>query len=426
MMSDENGKSLSKAILVVGGGISGITTAVEAAEVGYEVYLVEKSPSLGGRVAQMHLYFPKLCPPACGLEINYQRLKKNREKIKTFTLAEVVRISGQAGAFEVDIKVAPRYVNEKCTVCGECSKVCPADCPNDFNYGMDERKAVDLPHEMAYPFRYALDISACKGKECSKCVEACAYDAIDLEMTEKTLTLSVGAIVTATGWEPYDAKAIDNLGFGRFPNVITNVMMERLAAPGGPTGGKILRPSDGQPVRKAVFVQCAGSRDVNHLAYCSGVCCLASLKHATYLREKNPESEAHMFYIDLRTTGIYEDFLNIVQEDEKVHVTKGKVAKVEEIPETKNLVIEAEDILGGGKMRMEADLVVLATGMVPSAKANPLPLELNLDEYGFCSPNGHPAGVIAAGTAKGPTGVASSIQDATGAALKAIHITRQK
>lgn len=424
-MSEENGKSYSKAILVIGGGISGITVALEAAEVGNEVYLVEKSPALGGRVARMNKYFPKLCPPSCGLEINYQRIRKNHDKIKVLTLTEVEHVAGQGGAFEVSLKLNPRFVSEKCTTCDECVAVCPVERPNDFNYGMDKTKAIYREHEMAFPARYVIDMDVCQGKECAKCVVACPYDAIDLDMAPKSLKLNVGAVVVATGWDPNDATTIDNLGFGSCENVITNVMMERLAAPNGPTKGKILRPSDGKPVQTVVFVQCAGSRDENHLPYCSGVCCLASLKQASYLREQNPDSQAHVFYIDLRATGAYEDFLVKIQEDENVFVKKGKVAKIEEDPATKDLTVEVEDILGGGKMRMKADMVVLATGMIPSLAAGPLPLELNCDEYGFCAVGAQPRGVVVAGTAKGPTDVASAIQDATGAALEAIQSMRQ-
>jgi quinone-modifying oxidoreductase subunit QmoA len=269
-------------------------------------------------------------------------------------------------------------------------------------------------------------MDVCQGKACAKCVEACQYDAIDLDMKETSMTVSVGAIVVATGWEPYDAKAIENLRFGECANVITNVMMERLASPDGPTGGRIVRPSDGKPVETAVFVQCAGSRDEEHLPYCSGICCLASLKQATYVREANPESKAHIFYIDLRAKGSYEDFLVRVEQDENIIVRKGKVAKIEEDPQTKDLEIEVEDILGGGKLRMKADLVVLATGMVPSIKASPLPATLGFDEYGFCAADGQPAGIVAAGTAKLPTDVATVVQDSTGATLQAIQIARQK
>jgi quinone-modifying oxidoreductase subunit QmoA len=263
-----------KGVLVVGGGISGLTAAVEIAEVGYPVYLVERSPYLGGRVAQNSRYFPKLCPPYCGLEINFRRVRAN-PRIRCYTLAQVQEISGEAGDYKVQVRMSPRYVNAKCTACGQCMKVCPVDRPNLFNYGMDMTKAIYLPHDLAFPVRYVIDPETCLGSECAKCVEACPYDAVDLQMKEEVQTLEVGAVVWATGWSPFDASEIPYYGFGRHSNLITNTMMERLASVNGPTQGKILRPSDRKPVRRVAFVQCAGSRDENHLPYCSGVCCLA-------------------------------------------------------------------------------------------------------------------------------------------------------
>lgn len=402
-----------KSILVVGGGISGITTTIEAAEVGYDVCLIEKNPYLGGRVAQMNKYFPKLCPPYCGMEINLKRLRTN-PKFKYFTLAEIENISGQEGDFDVTVKLHPRYVNEKCTACGECAAGCPAERSNGFNYGLNETKAVYLPHEMAYPMRYVIDEQTCI--KCGACVETCKYGAIDLDMPAKTINLKVGSIVIATGWQPYDAIKIDNLGFGVCQNVITNVMMERLAAPNGPTKGKIVRPSDGKEPQSVVFVQCAGSRDENHLPYCSAVCCMASLKQATYIREQNPDSKVHIFYIDVRAMGKYEDFYVKVQADENVSMIKGKVAKVTEDAATGDVTVEAEDILPGTKSRVTADLVVLATGMVPTAVGSNIPV--SCDENGFIVSG---KGIYAAGVAKRPSDVAASNRDATGVALKAIQ-----
>jgi quinone-modifying oxidoreductase subunit QmoA len=257
-----------------------------------------------------------------------------------------------------------------------------------------------------------------------KCVEACQYDAIDLDMKPETITVKAGAIVWATGWKPYDATKIDNLGFGRYANVITNVIMERLASEGGPTGGKIVRPSDGKEVAKLGFVQCAGSRDENHLPYCSAVCCLASMKQATYVRSQYPDAEIHMFYIDVRSPGRMEDFYTKVQEDEKFFFHRGKVGKITEIPDSKNVVMEAENTLTGEIMKVEVDMAVLATGMVPNTADEPPPLNTELDDYGFiASSNG--AGVIGAGVAVAPVDVATTIQDATGAALKAINVGRR-
>ena len=226
-----------KSILVVGGGMSGLTAAIEAAEVGYEVVIVEKNAYLGGRVAQLYQYFPKLCPPNCGLEINFKRTKNN-PRVTIYTLAEVEQISGQEGNYQVTIKIKPRLVNDNCTGCNKCAEACPVERSNDFNYGMDKTKAAYLPHDMAFPMKYVIDGSVCLGKSCAKCVEACDYEAIDLDMTGRTNTLEVGAIVWAAGWNPYDAAKLENYGFGHYPNVITNVMMERLCAGQGADPGQ--------------------------------------------------------------------------------------------------------------------------------------------------------------------------------------------
>jgi quinone-modifying oxidoreductase, subunit QmoA len=403
-------------ILIVGGGISGITTAVEAAEVGYSTVLVEKNPYLGGRVAQLNKYFPKLCPPYCGLEMNFRRIKLN-PKITVHTMTEVEQVSGQEGNYTVRLKINPRYVNEKCTSCNACAEACPAERKNDFNFGMDKTKAAYLPHVMSYPMRYVIDRKACTDPSCDKCAKACTYNAIDLSTKPRTLEIQVGSIVYATGWNPYDAGNMDNLGFGRVKNVITNMMMERLASPNGPTGGKILRPSDGREVKKVIFVQCAGSRDENHLNYCSAICCMASLKQATYIRERIPDATVQIAYIDLRAPGKYEDFLAKVQADEKVRLIKGKVAMIEEDRATGGVIVTFEDVEGGGKRHEKADMVVLATGMVSSVKEN---AQLYFEENGFIQAGKTP-GIYSTGVAKRPSDVTTSIQDATGTALKSIQ-----
>jgi len=405
---------MTKDILIIGGGISGITTAVEAAETGYNVILVEKNPYLGGRVVQMNRYFPKLCPPYCGLEINLRRIKTNR-RIKYFTLTEIEKISGKEKDYEVTLRIQPRFVSRRCTACGECAKVCPTERQDAFNLNLCYTKAIYLPHQLSFPYQYVIDEKACI--KCGSCVDACKYGAINLEMQVETKVINVGSIVVATGWQPYDATRIDNLGFGKYKDVITNMMMERLAAPNGPTQGKILRPSNQTEPKRVAFVQCAGSRDENHLPYCSAVCCLASLKQITYLREAIPDSQAFMFYIDLRTPGKYEDFLTRVSSDEKVSLIKGKVASVEEDTNTKGLIVEAEDILAGKKTRVQVDMVVLACGMQPT---NGLSVNVERDKNGFISTEpGN--GIYAAGVAKKPADVSSSVQDATSAALKAIQ-----
>jgi len=398
-------------IVVIGGGISGLTAAVEAAEVGYDVTLIEKEPFLGGRVTRLHSYFPKLCVPDCGLEINYRRIKMN-PKVKVITQGEVEAISGKPGDYEVIVKVMPRMVNGNCTFCGKCVEACPMERPNEFNYGMNTTKAIYVTNQMAYPQKYVIDASVCD--KCGKCVEACAYNAIDLEMAEETLTIKAGAIIQATGWNPYDANNLDNLAFGKAANVVTNVMMERIAAVDGPNQGKILRPSDGAAPKLVAFVQCAGSRDQNHLPYCSGVCCTASLKQIRYVKEQYPDAEVTMYYIDRRALGYLEDFMAAAEALDGVSLVKGKVAKITEV-DSGNLKLEVEDIAAGTKINPEVEMVVLATGLVPTK----LPGDIKYDDYGFVTPDN--VGIFGAGCAKRPTDVSSSVMDATGATIKAIQ-----
>jgi quinone-modifying oxidoreductase subunit QmoA len=411
----------SPKVLVIGGGISGISAAVEASEAGADVLLVERNPYLGGRVAQMNLYFPKLCPPACGLEINLRRFKTS-PRIRCLTQTEVTRITGESGCFQVELLCKPRFVNEKCTSCGACAEVCPGKRHDEFNLGMSSTPAAYLPFPSAFPFRYVIDRDACPGSECEDCVKACLYDAIDLDMTQEVIQEEVGAIIVATGWQPYDASQLDSLGFGGIPNVITNLQMERLAAPDGPTQGRILKPSDGVPPRDVAFVQCAGSRDENHLRHCSGVCCVASLKQVRYVREQCPEARVFVFYIDIRSPGRLEDFFVETQKDPNLALVKGKVAKVNQDPETGNPIVVAEDVFSGKVVKQPVDMVVLATGMVPSIPY--LDGLLKTDADGFLLVDGGQRGIVAAGCVRRPVEVAESVRDATGAAIKALQASR--
>ena len=405
-------------ILVIGGGISGVTTAIEASEVGKDVILVEKTPTLGGRVSGFHQYFPKLCPPTCGLEINYKRLRANPH-VQVYTNSEVLSVTGDAGEFKVKVRKNPTFVNEKCVACDHCTDVCPSERSNDFNAGMDKTKSIFLPNKMAYPPRYVIDRPTCE-TGCSKCVDACKYGAIDLEMQVQEFEIEVTSVVVATGWKPYDAKNLTNLGFSSVPNVINNIMMERISSVSGPTKGQILRPSDQKPVESIAFVQCAGSRDENHLPYCSSICCLGSLKHTKYVLEQNPDAKIYIFYIDIRTPGKYEYFVAKVQAEKNVRMIKGKVAKISE-GENGNVLVEAEDTHNLTKVHLEVDMIVLATGMESSLRGQEKIAGIELAEYGFVPAELQKIGIFSAGVAKRPVDVNSSIQDSTGMALKAIQ-----
>jgi quinone-modifying oxidoreductase subunit QmoA len=410
---------MSQSILVIGGGFSGITAALEAAEVGHEVYLVEKGPHLGGRVMQLNKYFPKLCPPSCGLEIQFQRIKKN-SKVKCFTLAEVVAVDGQAGNYEVTVRIKPRYTAPSSANLQALADSLNQNVSNEFEFGLSSRKALYMDVPFAFPQRYVLDPEHIDAEDKKKLSE---NEFIDLNDQEKSITLQVGSIIVATGWKPYDVTNLTNLGAGQYQNCISNMQMERLAAPSGPTQGKILRPSDGRTPRKVAFVQCAGSRDENHLSYCSYICCMASLKQAKYLRDQNPDAQATIFYIDLRTPGRYENFAQDVLNDPQVKTVKGKVAEIEEDIKDGSIWVTAEDALSGNKVQECFDLVVLATGMQPSLAGQPLPLLVEVDEEGFVL-SAESNGIFAAGCATEPLDVMKSAQSATSAAMKAIQTVR--
>jgi quinone-modifying oxidoreductase subunit QmoA len=408
-------------ILVVGGGVSGMTAALEAAECGKRVILVEKSPVLGGRTALLYRYFPKLCHPTCGLEINLRRLKGNGN-VRVVTMAEVTKITGTRGKYAVTIKVSPRYVNENCTACGECAKVVSAEIPNPYNYGLNTMKAAYLPHVMAYPLRYVLDPSIVGTADADKAKASCRYDAIDLEMKEETVELTVGAVIWATGWKPYDAAKIQPYGYDRYPNVITSLEFERLADVHGPTSGKILRPSDSKEARNIAFIQCAGSRDENHLRHCSRICCMASLKQTQYVRELyGEEGKSTIYYIDIRAIDRFEDFYQKVLKDRTVKFIKSKVARIAQNDKTGGLILHGVDTEGYHRYENEHDLVVLAIGMEPSVKGADIPAEIIADSSGFLEAS-LSGGIFAAGCASGALDVNRSVQHATAAALRAIQV----
>ena len=414
----------SQTILVVGGGVSGMTAALEAAECGKQVILAEKSPTLGGRTALLYRYFPKLCHPACGLEINLRRLRGNRN-VRVMTLTEVTKIDGRRGDYSVTLRIAPRYVNERCTACGACAEAVGAEIPNPWNYNLNRMKAAYLPHAMAYPQRYVLDASILGTPEAEKARAACKHGAIDLDMKEETLTLKAAAVIWATGWQPYDAARIQPYGYGRFANVLTSVEFERLADPHGPTGGRILRPSDAKEAKNIAFIQCAGSRDENHLRHCSRICCMASLKQTQFVREAYGDAaQSTIYYIDIRAIDRFEDFYRKVQADKCVKFVKSKPARIEQDRASGELILHGVDTEGYHRYAARHDLAVLAIGMQPSVRGADVPAEVIEDSSGFLE-NLPENTVFGAGCATGALDVNRSVQSATAAALRAIQVVNR-
>lgn len=397
-----------------------MTAAVEAAEVGYPVVLVEKEPFLGGRVVRSHRYFPKMCPPTCGFEINVRRIRGN-PKITVHTLSTVEEVSGEVGAFRARIRKQPRYVTGDVSIDDSVTEQLASERPDEFNMGLQTTKGLYYPHNAAYPPLHVVDKEALSDGDVAVLAEACPPGAIDLDMTEEEFTIDVGAVIVATGWKGYDPGKLPKLGFDRCPDVVTNLMIERFAAPNGPTEGKILRPSNGEAPEKVAFVQCAGSRDENHLPYCSAVCCMASLKQARYIREAYPDAKVTIFYIDIRTLGRLEKFYYELLEDDNISFVKGKVAEVNEDPDTHELILEVEDTVAGERPDSRFDMVVLATGIVPNTADSPIPLELDHDDYGFLNGATGVEGVFAAGCATHPCDVSRTTKESTAAALKAIQ-----
>jgi len=414
----------NETILVVGGGISGMTAALEAAETGKQVVLLEQRPYLGGRVSQLYKYFPKLCFPTCGLEINQRRAKMN-PNLRVLTMAEVTAIEGTAGNYTATVKLTPRYVNENCTACGDCAKAVEAEFDDEFNYGLAKRKGAYLPNRMAMPQRYVLDPRILGTPDAEKAKTACKYGAVDLQMQEETIRFKAGAVIWATGWRPYDAAKIQPYGYDRIKNVITSVEFERLCDPSGPTGGRLVRPSDGKEAKRVAFIQCAGSRDRNHLLHCSRICCMASLKQCTYVSEAyGAAADISVYYIDIRAIDRFEDFYAKVAAIPQVKFIKSKPAAVV-ADRDGNPIVHGVDTEGYKRFANPHDLVVLAVGMEPSVDPARFPMPIIVNREGFIEPAPENGGIFAAGSASDALDVNRAVQHATGAALRAIQVVNR-
>ncbi|MFB0501581.1 MAG: FAD-dependent oxidoreductase [Candidatus Bathyarchaeia archaeon] len=426
--------SKTSGILVIGGGIAGIQAALDAAEQGATVYLLEREPSIGGHMAMLDKTFPTLDCSACILTPKMVEASRH-PNIKLLAYSELQEVEGKERTFKVKILKKPRFVEEsKCRGCGVCAQHCPVEVPSEFDAGLGVRKAIYVPFPQAVPLKYTIDEENCI--KCGLCKRMCEAEAINFDQKPETVNLTVGAIIVATGYKAFDAHKKSEYGYGRYPNVITNLELERLLNASGPTGGHIMRLSDGRIPRKVAFVQCVGSRDL-HVGNpnCSGVCCMCAIKNGVLLKEHVHDVDVTIFYMDIRTFGKgFEEFYQRAKDEFGIHFVRGRVGKVVEVPETKNLLLRVENTETSEVIQEEFDMVVLSIGVVPSGGVSDLSkiLDVPIDRYGFFEENDVKTdpiaskvdGIFVAGAALGPKDIPDCVADASAAAIKAVTFLR--
>lgn len=430
---------VTKRALVIGGGIAGIQTALDIADAGFPVDIVETKPTIGGKMAQLDKTFPTLDCAACILTPKMVDVAQN-EKIRIFSYSEVTAVKGFVGNFDVTIKRKARYVKEDiCTGCGLCTEKCPQKkVPNEFNLGMNNRSAIYIPFAQAVPKVATIDPNYCmmlKTGKCGVCSKVCGAGAIDYKAKDEFVEEKYGAIVVATGFNPISMEKFDEFAYSQSKDVITSLELERLMNAAGPTGGTLLRPSDGKHPHTIVFVQCVGSRCAacadKGKEYCSKICCMYTAKHAMLIRDKYPDTEVYVFYIDVRTPGKnFDEFYRRAVEEYGVHYIKGMVGKVS--PEGDKLKVQGSDLIYGNQLHIDADLVVLAAAIEPDKSARHLAtmLTASMDTNDFFT-EAHPklrpvesptAGVFLSGTCQGPKDIPETVSQAGAAASKVIGL----
>ena len=430
---------VTKRALVIGGGIAGIQTALDIADAGFPVDIVETQPTIGGKMAQLDKTFPTLDCAACILTPKMVDVAQN-DKIRIFSYSEVSEIKGFVGNFDVTIKKNARYVKEDiCTGCGACVEKCPMKkVPNEFNLGMDNRSAIYIPFAQAVPKVATIDPNACnmlKNGKCGLCARVCAAGAIDYTQKDEYINEKYGAIVVATGFNPISMEKFDEFAYNQSKDVITSLEFERLTNAAGPTAGHLERPSDGKSPKTIVFVQCVGSRcdacAEKGKEYCSKICCMYTAKHAMLVRDKYPDTEVYVFYIDVRTPGKnFDEFYRRAVEEYGVKYVKGMVGKV--TPEGDKLKVQASDLIDNKQLHIDADLVVLAAAIEPDKSARPLAtmLTASMDTNDFFT-EAHPklrpvesptAGVFLSGACQGPKAIPETVSQAGAAASKVIGL----
>ncbi|MBS4022736.1 MAG: CoB--CoM heterodisulfide reductase iron-sulfur subunit A family protein [Dethiobacter sp.] len=430
---------IERRALVIGGGIAGIQAALDIADAGYEVDVVEKEPSIGGRMAQLDKTFPTLDCSACILTPKMVDVSQH-EKINLITYSEIEKVEGYVGNFTVTIRNKARSVDmEKCTGCGDCTAKCPSKVESEFDVGLVKRKAIYTPFPQAVPNKPAIDRANCrwfKSGKCKVCQKVCPADAIDYEQEDRLVTARYGAIVVASGFDTHKLDKYGEYAYGKHPDVITSLEFERLLNASGPTGGKILRPSNGQTPKNVAFIQCVGSRDkAKGNPYCAKVCCMYTAKHAILLSEKIPGAKAFVFYIDVRTPGKdYEEFYNRAYEEYGATYIKGSVSKV--FPDGEQLIVRSVDALSGALIELVVDMVVLATSVDARSDAKELAQKLSIttNAHNFFNEahpklrpvETHTAGIFLAGACQGPKDIPETVAQASAAAAKVTVLLNKK
>ncbi|MBM7865541.1 FAD-dependent oxidoreductase [Heliobacterium gestii] len=430
---------VTKRALVIGAGIAGIQAAIDIADAGYPVTLLDREHSMGGKMAQVDKTFPTLDCSACILTPKMVEAAQH-PNIEIVTYAEVEAVDGFVGNFDVTIRKKARYVDvNKCTGCGLCSEKCPKKVASEFEMNLGTRKAIYVPFPQAVPNKPVIDAKNCRflldGK-CGVCKKVCPTGAVDYEQKDEVIVERFGSIVVATGFEQFDISKYEEYGAGRIPDVITGLHLERLMNASGPTMGKIKRPSDGKVPEKIVFIKCVGSRDeAKGRPYCSRACCMYVAKHATLIKEKIPTSKSYIFYMDVRTAGKnYEEFYARTQNEYDAQYIRGRVSKIFQVGD--KLIVRGEDSLLGRPVEIEADLVVLAAGMDPQQDAKDLArtLGISYDQHGWFTEahpklrpvETHTAGIFLAGACQGPKDIPDSVAQASAAAVKAAGLLSKK
>lgn len=428
----------TKKALVIGGGISGMQAALDIANSGHEVVLVERTSSIGGRMAQLSETFPTLDCASCILTPKTVEVG-HHPRIKLLTYSEVEDVEGYIGNFTVKIRRKPTFVDwDKCTGCGLCSEKCPTEIPSEFDRSMGTRKAIYIPFPQAVPKKPVIDRAQCiyfKTGKCKLCERQCPTRAIAFNQDETFIEENVGVIIVATGYDLLPKESIGEYGYGKYKDVIDGLQFERLLSASGPTSGEIRRPSDGRIPKEVVFIQCVGSNDPEQgVPYCSRMCCMYTAKHAKLYKHAVPDGQAYVFYIDIRSAGKgYQEFVQDAIENEKVVYLRGKVSRVfQDGGGDGTLIVWGVDTLTGKNIEIAADMVVLAMAAVPNRGVKELAktLKISTDAYGFIT-EAHPklrpidtttSGIFLAGCSQSPKDIPDTVAQASGAAARAITI----